>query len=79
MNNKDLTKHYTIICQGHLDDRWANWFDGMEILRLPEFRTRITGIVADEAALHGILSRIRDLQLPLLLVMRGNFAEINLD
>ena len=75
MKNRHPSQHYTIICQGHLNDRWAHWFDGMEILRLPEGRTRITGIVADEAALHGMLSRIRDLRLTLLLVVRGNFAE----
>lgn len=66
-------KHYTIIVQGHVDDRWTSWFSGMEILRLPEGRTRLSGAVKDQAALHGILSRIADLRLPLLLVHRGNF------
>ncbi len=66
-------KHYTIIVQGHLDQRWAEWFPGMEILLLPEGLTRFTGMVEDQAALHGMLSRIGDLRLPLLLVMRGNF------
>lgn len=66
-------KHYTIIVQGHLDDRWAEWFPGMEILLLPEGLTRLTGVIVDQAALHGMLSRIGDLHLPLLLVLRGNF------
>lgn len=78
MNNVYQNHHYTIIFQGHLDDRWSHWFDGMEILRLPECRTRITGVVTDEAALHGMLSRIRDLRLPLLLVLRGDFGETNI-
>jgi hypothetical protein len=68
-----LERHYTIIVQGHLDQRWAEWFPGMEILLLPEGLTRFTGMVEDQAALHGMLSRIGDLRLPLLLVMRGNF------
>ncbi len=66
-------KHYTIIVQGHLDQGWADWFPGMEILLLPEGLTRFTGTVVDQAALHGMLSRISDLRLPLLLVIRGNF------
>ncbi len=74
MMSADLgEKHYTIIVQGHLDDRWAEWFPGMEILLLPEGLTRFTGTVVDQAALHGMISRIGDLRLPLLLVMRGNF------
>jgi hypothetical protein len=68
-----LERHYTIIVQGHLDQRWTEWFPGMEILLLPEGLTRFTGMVEDQAALHGMLSRIGDLRLPLLLVMRGNF------
>jgi hypothetical protein len=66
-------KHYTIIVQGHLDPHWSDWFPGMDILPLPEGLTRFTGIVEDQAALHGMLNRIGDLRLPLLLVMRGNF------
>jgi hypothetical protein len=73
MSNELLERHYTIIVQGHLDQRWAEWFPGMEILLLPEGLTRFTGMVEDQAALHGMLSRIGDLRLPLLLVMRGNF------
>lgn len=45
----------------------------MEILHLPEGLTRFSGAVIDQGALHGMLSRIRDLRLPLLLVVRGNF------
>ena len=67
-------KHYTIIVQGHLDLHWSDWFPGMDILPLPEGLTRFTGIVEDQAALHGMLNRIGDLRLPLLLVMRGNFV-----
>lgn len=66
-------KYYTIIVQGHLDQRWAEWFPGMDILLLPEGLTRFTGVVEDQAALQGMISRIGDLRLPLLLVLRGNF------
>lgn len=72
-DGKKGEKHYTIIVQGHLDDRWARWFSGMEILHLPEGLTRLAGTVVDQAALHGMLSRIGDLRLPLLLVIRGSF------
>jgi hypothetical protein len=66
-------KHYTIIVQGHLDLHWSDWFPGMEVLLLPEGLTRLSGKVEDQAALHGMLNRIGDLRLPLLLVLRGNF------
>lgn len=69
----DTDLHYTIIIQGHLDERWERWFDGMTLTRLAGGATRLTGPVVDQAALHGMLSRIRDLGLPLLLVKRHDF------
>jgi hypothetical protein len=63
---------YQIKVRGRLGETWSAWFDGMTItVEKCEHRATITtlaGPVADQAALHGILSRIRDLGLPLLLV-----------
>ncbi|HEX6739231.1 MAG TPA: hypothetical protein VF310_13210 [Vicinamibacteria bacterium] len=56
--------------RGHLDGDWAAWFDGLAIARLPGGETRLAGELADEAALHGVLARVRDLGLPLLAVRR---------
>ena len=61
---------YEIRLKGHLDDRWAAWFDGLTITREDNGTTRITGPVADQAALHGLLRKVRDLGLPLIAVTR---------
>ena len=60
---------YTIRIRGHLDDTWAAWFDDLHLTRLAEGDTLLTGSLRDQAALHGILARVRDLGLPLLAVM----------
>jgi hypothetical protein len=59
-----------IVVQGHLDEHWREWFDDMAVTPLAGGRTELSGTVVDMAALHGILTRIRDLGLPLLLVRR---------
>jgi hypothetical protein len=56
--------------QGVLDDRWSAWFEGLRIASDQAGQTTITGPVADQAALHGLLAKIRDLGLPLLAVRR---------
>jgi hypothetical protein len=61
---------YEIRLGGRLDDRWVAWFDGMTLTREGDGTTRIHGPVADQAALHGLLRRVRDLGLPLLSVTR---------
>jgi hypothetical protein len=52
---------------GHLDEKWGDWFDGMEITHENE-NTILSGIVKDEASMHGILNQIRDLNLKLISV-----------
>jgi RimJ/RimL family protein N-acetyltransferase len=52
---------YELRVAGHLDDRWAAWFEGMTLARLPDGSTVLRGPVADQAVLHGILTRVRDL------------------
>jgi hypothetical protein len=61
---------YEIRFQGHLDLRRARMFEGLEMVREPGGETLLRGPVLDQAALHGILNRIRDLGVPLLSVRR---------
>jgi hypothetical protein len=57
---------YEITVRGHLDGRWSEWFNGMDVQNLPEGKTVLRGPVIDQAALHGLLIKIRDLGLPLI-------------
>lgn len=59
---------YEIRIKGHLDNHWADWFDGLTITQDPNGETRLTGPVTDQAALHGLLRKVRDLGLPLISV-----------
>ena len=65
---------YQIIVQGYLDERRANWFDGMDIEPQVDAEgmsvTRLTGEVVDQAALHGLLRKLYDLGLSLLSIKR---------
>lgn len=56
---------YEIRLAGHLDERWEAWLDGMELTRPGDGTTVLRGRVADQAALHGLLLRLRDIGLPL--------------
>ena len=68
--NFDKPGIYRIKVKGNLDQRWSDWFDGFSITPQAGDETLLAGPVADQAALHGLLSKIRDLGLPLLLVRR---------
>ena len=59
---------YEIRLKGHLDDRWAEWFDGLTITLEENGDTLLTGPVVDQAALHGLLKKVRDLGLSLVSV-----------
>lgn len=59
---------YEIKIKGHLDERWADWFEGMTFTHESDGTTTLTGSLPDQAALHGLLNGIRDLGLPLLSV-----------
>ncbi len=61
---------YEIRLTGHLDARWTAWFDGLTVSRQGDGTTVISGPVADQAALHGLLHGVRDLGLPLVSVER---------
>jgi hypothetical protein len=66
--NRHEPGQYEIRLKGHLDDKWADWFDGLTITREDNGETRLTGPVVDQAALHGVLRKVRDLGMPLLSV-----------
>lgn len=72
--NFDKPGIYHIRVKGNLDQRWSDWFDGFGITSQAGDETLLTGLVADQAALHGVLNKIRDLGLPLLLVKREGQA-----
>lgn len=67
----DKTSIYRIKVKGVLDESWSDWFDALTIIDQKK-ETLLTGQVQDQAALHGLLARIRDLGLPLLLVEQIN-------
>jgi hypothetical protein len=58
-------KRYEIRLKGHLAARWAAWFDGLTLSRDDDGTTSLCGQVTDQAALHGLLDKVRDTGLPL--------------
>jgi hypothetical protein len=61
---------YEIRLEGHLDTRWAAWFDGLRLSHERDGSTIIGGSIPDQAALHGLLQKVRDTGLPLVSVSR---------
>ncbi len=61
---------YQIRINGHLDPHWSDWFAGLTITLEDNGETLLTGPVVDQAALHGVLRKVRDVGLPLLSVTR---------
>ncbi len=61
-------ERYEIRLRGHLETRWAAWFDGMTLSHERDGSTILSGPVVDQAALHGLLQKVRDTGLPLVSV-----------
>jgi hypothetical protein len=61
-------QHYKIRIKGHLDSQWTDWFEGLTVTLEEDGNTLLSGLVIDQAALHGLLKKVRDLGMPLLSV-----------
>jgi hypothetical protein len=71
----DRSVIYQIRVKGHLDSSWSDWFDGLTISPKANGETLLSGPVIDQAALYGLLKKVRDLGLPLLLVKQLKTGE----
>ena len=69
-NDLDQPMVYQIRIEGHLGPRWTEWFGGMTITLEDNGDTLLTGPVVDQAALHGLLRKVRDLGIPLISASR---------
>jgi hypothetical protein len=69
---------YQIRIRGHLDCQWTNWFEGLTITLEDNGDTLLSGPVVDQAALHGLLKKVRDLGMPLLSVLSIRPDQTNL-
>ena len=69
-DERESTAYYRIRVKGRLDKRWSDWFNGFTLTYPTDDETLLDGRVADQAALHGLLAKIRDLGLSLLSINR---------
>ena len=75
IRDADQPMVYQIRLKGHLGQQWVDWFDGLAITLEEDGNTLLTGPVSDQAALHGVLKKVRDLSMPLLSVNLINAVE----
>ena len=66
-----MPEYYEIKIKGHLDQRWSEWFGDLRLAYLEGDVTLLSGLLPDQAALHGLLERVRDLNLSLISVTCG--------
>jgi len=69
-----MPEYYEIKIRGHLDQWWSEWFADLKLTHLEGDETLLSGSLPDQAALHGLLERIRDLNITLISVTRGSPA-----
>lgn len=75
--NQDGAGRYELRIKGHLDPRWAEWFEGLSVTHERDGTTVLCGPVVDQAALHGVLRKVRDLGLILLSVRTVDLAQVD--
>lgn len=75
ITDPDAPQNYQIRLEGHLGRQWTDWFDGLTITLEANGDTLMTGPVVDQAALHGLLKKARDLGLPLISVIQVSSPE----
>lgn len=68
----DTPRIYEIRVQGHLGHRWSDWFEGLTVRNDPNGETILDGVLADQAALYGVLTKIHNLNLILVSVQRSD-------
>lgn len=78
IDDYEMSGLYEIRLKGHLEDRWTDWFEGLSFTRESDGTTILAGLVADQAALHGFLRKVRDLGLPLISVIQIEPKQENL-
>ncbi len=74
-----MPEYYEIIVKGHLDPRWSEWFERLQLTHLEGDLTLLSGSLADQAALHGLLEHIRDFNLTLVSLSSGRPSTGELD
>lgn len=68
----EVPEIYKILIEGHLQDRWEEWFEGLKICRKADGTTTLSGSLSDQTALHGVLLKIRNMNLKLISVNQTN-------
>ena len=74
-----MPEYYEIKVKGHLDQRWSDWFEGLTLAQLEGDVTQLSGLLPDQAAIYGLLERIRDLNVTLLSVTCGTASTQDAD
>lgn len=63
-----MEEHVEILIRGYIDAHWSEWFGGLQIIHIGQDKSLLTGAIADQAMLHGILTKLRDLDLKIISV-----------